>query len=78
MHELGGWAKAMVATGSRLDAVKYKLAFDGYIKEKGYSGICSLVAFSGTVKDPATPGSSWTDVGMNDGRTCREQTPGGF
>ncbi|RUU62925.1 type I restriction endonuclease subunit R, partial [Mesorhizobium sp. M7A.T.Ca.TU.009.01.1.1] len=31
MHELGGRAKAMVVTGSRLAAVKYKLAFDRYI-----------------------------------------------
>ena len=67
MHELGGKAKAMVVTGSRLAAVKYKLAFDRYIKEKGYSGIRSLVAFSGTVEDPDAPGSSWNEVGMNDG-----------
>ena len=35
MHELGGRAKAMVVTGSRLAAVKYKLAFDRYIKGSG-------------------------------------------
>ena len=58
MHELGGRAKAMVVTGSRLAAVKYKLAFDRYIKETGYTGIRSLVAFSGTVEDPDVPGSS--------------------
>ena len=67
MHELGGRAKAMVVTGSRLAAVKYKLAFDRYIKEKGYTGIRSLVAFSGTVEDPDNPGSSYTEVAMNDG-----------
>ena len=67
MHELGGRAKAMVVTGSRLGAVKYKLAFDRYIKEKGYTGIRSLVAFSGTVEDPDVPGSSYTEVAMNDG-----------
>ena len=67
MQELGGRAKAMVVTGSRLSAVKYKLAFDRYIKEQGYSGIRSLVAFSGTVGDPDDPGSSWTEVAMNDG-----------
>ena len=67
MHELGGRARAMVVTGSRLAAVKYKLAFDRYIKEKGYSDIRSLVAFSGTVEDPDAPGSPWTEVGMNDG-----------
>ena len=67
MHELGGRAKAMVVTGSRLAAVKYKLAFDRYIKEKGYTGRRSLVAFSGTVEDPDDPGSSYTEVAMNDG-----------
>jgi len=67
MYELGGRAKAMVVTGSRLAAVKYKLAFDRYIKEQGYTGIRSLVAFSGTVEDPDDPGSSYTEVSMNDG-----------
>ena len=67
MHELGGRAKAMVVTGSRLAAVKYKLAFDRYIRERGHIGIRSLVAFSGTVEDPDDPGSSWTEVAMNDG-----------
>ena len=67
MHELGGRAKAMVVTGSRLAAVKYKLAFDRYTKEQGYTGIRSLVAFSGTVEDPDDPGSSYTEVGMNEG-----------
>jgi type I restriction enzyme R subunit len=67
MHELGGRAKAMVVTGSRLAAVKYKLAFDRYIKDNGYTGIRSLVAFSGTVEDPEDPGSSYTEVAMNDG-----------
>jgi type I restriction enzyme R subunit len=67
MHELGGRAKAMVVTGSRLAAVKYKLAFDRYIKAQGYDGIRSLVAFSGTVEDPDDPGSSYTEVSMNDG-----------
>ena len=67
MYELGGRAKAMVVTGSRLAAVKYKLAFDRYIEEQGYTGIRSLVAFSGTVEDPDDPGSSYTEVAMNDG-----------
>ena len=67
MHELGARAKAMVVTGSRLAAVKYKLAFDRYIKEQGYTGIRSLVAFSGTVEDPDDPGSTYTEVAMNDG-----------
>ena len=67
MYELGGRAKAIVVTGSRLAAVKYKLAFDRYIRDQGYTGIRSLVAFSGTVEDPDDPGSSYTEVSMNDG-----------
>ena len=72
MHELGGRAKAMVVTGSRLSAVKYKLAFDKYIKDKGYTGIRALVAFSGTVEDPDWPELKFTEVGMNDGLPERE------
>ncbi len=45
MHKIGGKAKAMVVTSSRLHAVRYKLAFDDYIAEKGYKGIKTLVAF---------------------------------
>lgn len=67
MHELGGRAKAMVVTGSRLAAVRYKLALDRYIAENDYEGIRSLVAFSGAVEDPDDPGSSYTEVAMNDG-----------
>jgi type I restriction enzyme R subunit len=72
MHELGGRAKAMVVTGSRLAAVKYKQAFDRYIKDQGYTGIRSLVAFSGTVEDPDDPGSSYTEVAMNGGLSEKE------
>lgn len=72
-HLLGGRAKAMVVTKSRLHAVKYKLEFDKYIKEKAqkdpkrYFGIKSLVAFSGTVIDPDFPDVSYTETGMNKG-----------
>jgi len=64
-HKIGGKAKAMVVTASRLHAVKYKLAFDQYIADKGYQGIKTLVAFSGTVTDPDTPGVEYTETGMN-------------
>ncbi len=72
MHELGGRAKAMVVTGSRLSAVKYKKAFDRYIRDKGYHGIRALVAFSGTVEDEEVPGSAYTEVRMNNGLPERE------
>ena len=65
-HRIGGHAKAMVVTGSRLEAVRYKQSFDRYIKEKGYS-IKSLVAFSGTVEDDQVPDKTYTEVEMNDG-----------
>jgi len=66
-HRIGGRAKAMVVTSSRLHAVRYKQEFDKYIAEKGYTGIKTLVAFSGTVIDPDIPGKEYTEVGMNDG-----------
>lgn len=66
-HKIGGRAKAMVVTRSRLHAVRYKQAFDKYIADKGYTGIKTLVAFSGTVEDPDAPGKSYTEVAMNNG-----------
>ncbi|MBS1910881.1 MAG: type I restriction endonuclease subunit R [Bacteroidetes bacterium] len=66
-HRIGGRAKAMVVTEGRLHAVRYKLAFDKYIAEKGYTDVRTLVAFSGIVNDPDVPGRSWTEVGMNGG-----------
>ena len=63
-HQLGGRAKAMVVTSSRLQAVRYKLAFEHYIAENGYTDIRPLVAFSGTVTDPDT-GVDYTEPGMN-------------
>ncbi len=67
IHKIGGKAKAMVVTTSRLHAVKYKLAFDKYIAKKGYTGIKTLVAFSGTVIDLDVPAVEYTEVGMNKG-----------
>jgi len=65
-HKIGGKAKAMVVTGSRLHAVRYKLAFDKYIAEKGYQDVRALVAFSGEVVDKDVPGDpTYTEVGMN-------------
>jgi type I restriction enzyme R subunit len=61
---LGGRAKAMVMTSSRLQAVKYMEAFQRYIGEKGYTDIRPLVAFSGTVRAPDT-GLEYTEPGMN-------------
>jgi type I restriction enzyme R subunit len=70
-HKIGGHAKAMVVTGSRLEAVRYKLEFDRYIKEKNYP-IKSLVAFSGTVEDDKVPEKTYTEVEMNEGLKEKE------
>jgi type I restriction enzyme R subunit len=54
---LGGKAKGMLVTSSRKEAVRYKLAFDRYVKEQGYGGIQAMVAFSGKVEDPENSAS---------------------
>ena len=65
-HRIGGKAKAMVLTGSRLEAVRYKQSFDHYIKNKGYP-IKTLVAFSGTVQDDEIADVTYTEEQMNGG-----------
>jgi len=62
--KLNGKAKGMFITESRLHAVRYKLAFEKYIKENGYKDIKPLAAFSETVTDPET-GLEYTEPGMN-------------
>ena len=69
---LAGQAKAMVVTSSRKEAVRYKLAFDRYITDKGYQNIHAMSAFSGEVefteKDPGTTellGEKFTEKNMN-------------
>jgi len=60
---IDGKAKAMIVTKSRLHAVKFKLAFDKYLSDKGYP-YHALVAFSGSVKDG---GIVYTESQMNGG-----------
>ncbi len=57
---LDGKAKAMVVLGSRVEAVRWKLAIDAYIKSQGY-GLGTLVAFSGEVNDPVSSGEPFTE-----------------
>jgi type I restriction enzyme R subunit len=71
-HKIGGRAKAMVVTSSRLHAVRYRQAFDKYIAEKGYTDVGVLVAFSGVVEDPDLEGVEYTEQGMNKGVKERE------
>ena len=63
--KIGGRAKAMVVTSSRLHAVKYKQAIDKYIASKGYTDLAALVAFSGRVFDEK--GLDYTEPKMNAG-----------
>ena len=60
--KIGGMGKAMVVAPSRLAAVRYKLAIDTHIETKQYSGIGTLVAFSGTVTND---GKKFTESSMN-------------
>lgn len=60
---IGGEAKAMIVTRSRLHAVRFKQALDRYLEEGNYP-YESLVAFSGTVEDR---GVEHTERSMNDG-----------
>jgi len=67
--KIGGHAKAMVVTRSRLHAVRYKQAIDAYITKMGYdtgaNRIAALVAFSGAVVDPSDPAVIYTEAMMN-------------
>ena len=72
-HKIGGRAKAMIVTPSRLHAVRYVLEFKKQIEEKGYSNLDVLVAFSGEVEDN---GESYTEEKINktkDGETIKEK-----
>lgn len=73
MHLLDGKAKAMVVTGSRKEAVRYKVAFDKYIKDSGYQGIQAMVAFSGSVNDDGEGvDKEYTENNMNPNLKGRE------
>ena len=57
---LDGKAKAMVVVGSRVEAVRWQLAIDKYIKDHGYK-IGTLVAFSGEVNDKESGPDGFTE-----------------
>ncbi len=72
-HKIGGRAKAMIVTPSRLHAVRYLLEFKRQIQEKGYTDLDVLVAFSGEVEDN---GESYTEEKLNvtkSGKIIKEQ-----
>lgn len=71
-NKIGGRAKAMVVTASRLHAVRYLFEFRKYIQEHNYNDLDVLVAFSGAIKDN---GEEWTEEKINknkDGETIKE------
>lgn len=71
-NKIGGRAKAMVVTSSRLHAVRYYHEFKHYIEKKGYDDVDILIAFSGIVKDDSV---DYTEESMNkrkDGSTIKE------
>jgi type I restriction enzyme R subunit len=65
-HLLDGNGKAMVVADSRKAAVRYKLAIDRYIADRGY-GYGTLVAFSGSVQDAESGPDDFTEQSMNPG-----------
>jgi len=71
-HLLDGRAKAMVVTGSRKEAVRYKLALDSYLKQQGYADLAALVAFSGEVDDPESGPTPFSEGSMNPGLRGRD------
>lgn len=65
-HKIGGKAKAMLVTGSRLHAVRYYFEFKKYIRKMHYTDLGILIAFSGTVKDNADGYmQEYTEPGLN-------------
>ena len=57
---LQGKAKSMVVVASRIEAVRWQLAMEKYIKEHGYK-LRTLVAFSGEVSDEASGPDDFTE-----------------
>ncbi|MGA1827009.1 hypothetical protein, partial [Microbacterium sp.] len=57
-----------VVTGSRKEAVRYKLAIDSYLEEHKLDGeLAALVAFSGSVSDPESGPEEFTETSLNPG-----------
>lgn len=62
IHKIGGQAKAMIVSDSRMSAVKYKQLVDRIIREEYNGAIKTLVAFSGAIE---IDGISYTEDKMN-------------
>ena len=63
--KIAGAGKMMVVTSSRLAAVRYYREIQSYLEQHQYKDIEILIAFSGSIKDPATGELEYTESGMN-------------
>jgi type I restriction enzyme R subunit len=63
--KIDGRAKAMVVTAGRKAAVRYKLAVDKYLKDRGYNDIKALVAFSGDIEDSESGPGDFNESNLN-------------
>jgi type I restriction enzyme R subunit len=70
---LNGHAKAMVVLGSRMEAVRWQLAINKYIKANGYK-IATLVAFSGEVHDSKSGPEGFTETSDSLNPNLRKRT----
>ena len=67
--KIRGKGKMMVVTASRLATVRYYHEIKRYMQKKGYDDIEVLVAFSGSISDPAdgSDGPEYTEPSLNVG-----------
>lgn len=63
MQMLGGTAKAMVVTSTRMEAYHWSTKMNEFIASQGYEDMRTLVAFSGTLNPDGTDGV--TEAGLN-------------
>jgi len=73
-HLIKGEAKSMIVTKSIVSAIKYKHAFDEYLK-KIKSPYKTIVAFSGTKNHK---GIDYTETGMNSFKSYKNDVPKNF
>lgn len=64
MHMLGGEAKAMVVTSTRMEALNWSKKMNAYLDDQGYTDMSTLVAFSGSLTDEDIE-ESVTEVSLN-------------
>ncbi|GAA2241625.1 type I restriction endonuclease subunit R [Promicromonospora sukumoe] len=62
MPLLGGQAKAMIVTSSRMEALRWARKMDAYVTSQGYTDMRILAAFSGSLTED---GESVTEVAVN-------------